>query len=150
MWTCPKCRHQFYNKNQSHSCGSYTVDDFLRGKADESIRLFESFLQAYRRIGPFELHPVKTRVALLTQMRFCSINKIGSNYIDIHLVLVQPFAGAACFYKIENLADRFFVHHARLYKDCDITSAELMKFMEMAWQTGQRLHVRSGNSEKEQ
>ena len=150
MWTCPKCRHQFYNKNQSHSCGSYTVDDFLKGRPAESIWLFESFLDAYRRIGPFDLHPVKTRVALLTQMRFCSINKIGSNYIDIHLVLVQPFADAACFYKIDNLGDRFFVHHARLCKESDITSAELTKFMEMAYQTGLRLHVQPVNSGKQQ
>jgi len=26
MWTCPKCKHQFFNKNQSHSCGDYTLE----------------------------------------------------------------------------------------------------------------------------
>lgn len=32
LWTCPKCGRQFTNRNQSHSCGRYTVEDFLKGK----------------------------------------------------------------------------------------------------------------------
>ncbi len=144
MWTCPKCQHQFFNKNQSHSCGSYTVDDFLEGKPAKSVELFNSFLAEYKKIGPFELHPVKTRVALLTKMRFCSINKIDADHIDIHLVLTQLFEDALCFYKIDNLANRFFVHHARLYSKDDITD-ELKTYMAMAYQVGNRAHIMPKN-----
>jgi hypothetical protein len=144
MWTCPKCHHQFYNKNQSHSCVNYTVDDFLSGKPAKSVELFNLFLDEYRKIGPFELHPVKTRVALLTKMRFCAINKIAADYIDIHLVLTSLFEDASCFYKIDNLANRFFVHHARLYNKEDITG-ELKKYMALAYQVGGRAHVRPKN-----
>jgi len=52
MWTCPKCHHQFYNKKQSHSCGSYTVEDFLTGKPDHTIALFHAFIDIYKQIGP--------------------------------------------------------------------------------------------------
>ena len=31
-------------------------------------------------VGDFDIHPVKTRVALLAKMRFCSINKIGKDF----------------------------------------------------------------------
>ncbi|MDO3640386.1 hypothetical protein [Mucilaginibacter sp. L3T2-6] len=48
----------------------------------ESIALFHTFINAYRQIGPFELHPVKTREALLINMRFCTVNKIGRDYTD--------------------------------------------------------------------
>jgi len=147
MWTCPKCHHQFYNKNQSHSCGAYTVDDFLRGKSEKSVGLFHVFLDEYHKIGEFELHPVKTRVALLTKMRFCSVNKIGTNYIDIHLVLTALFDGASCFYKIDNLANRFFVHHARLCERDDITG-ELLEYMVMAYEVGQRTHIRQKKTVK--
>jgi len=140
MWTCPKCKHQFFNKNQSHSCGDYTVDDFLKGKSVKSIELFHYFIGEYHKIGPFELHPVKTRVALLTKIRFCSVNKIGPNYIDIHLVLTELFEDNTCFYKIDNLANRFFVHHARLYDENDITS-ELRSYMKKAYEVGNRIHV---------
>jgi hypothetical protein len=141
MWTCPKCHHQFFNKNQSHSCGAYTVDDFIAGKQAKSVELFNLFLEEYKKIGPFELHPVKTRVALLTKMRFCSINKIGTDYIDIHLALTSLFENTSCFYKIDNLANRFFVHHARLYNGDDITD-ELRKYMVLAYEVGNREHVK--------
>lgn len=86
MWTCLKCKHKFYNKNQSHSCGSYTVDNFLSGKTEKAISLFNHFLNEYRKVGAFELHPVKTRVALLTKMRFCSINKMGKDFLDVFCI----------------------------------------------------------------
>jgi hypothetical protein len=147
MWTCPKCNHQFYNKNQSHSCGSYSVEDFLAGKPVKSIDLFNFFLAEYRKIGSFDLHPVKTRVALLTKMRFCSVNKIGIDHIDIHLVLTELFEHTLCFYKIDNLANRFFVHHARIYNNEDI-SDELRKYMAMAYEVGNRKHVISKKTGK--
>jgi hypothetical protein len=140
MWTCPKCHQQFYNKNQAHSCGNYTVDDFLRGKPEKSTGLFKFFIGEYSKLGEFELHPVKTRVALLTKMRFCAVNKIGADHIDIHLVLTQPYSDALCFYKIDNLADRFFIHHARIREKKDITG-ELTRYMAMAYQVGNRAHV---------
>jgi hypothetical protein len=105
MWTCPKCKHSFYNENQSHSC------------------------------------------ALLTKMRFCSINKIGTNYIDIHLVLIQPFENSLCFYKVDHLANRFFIHHCRIYNKEDITD-ELIKYMMMAYEVGNRMHVATKKASK--
>ncbi|HMG14460.1 MAG TPA: DUF5655 domain-containing protein [Saprospiraceae bacterium] len=141
MWVCPKCNHKFYNENQSHSCVNYTVDDFLKNKSAKSIELFQAFLNAYTKIGHYELHPVKTRVALLTLMRFCSINKIGQDYIDGHLVLVEPYPDTLCFYKIDNLANRFYVHHFRIMSIDDINE-ELIVYMKKAYDVGERRHVR--------
>jgi hypothetical protein len=140
MWTCPKCKHKFYNKNQSHSCGNYTVDDFLRGKTEKAISLFNHFLAEYRKLGGFELHPVKTRVALLTKMRFCSINKIGKDFIDVHFVMTESHHDNLCFYRIENLGNRFFVHHLKIHDKADVTG-EVKKFMKLARDTGNRKHV---------
>jgi hypothetical protein len=146
MWTCPKCGHKFYNTNQSHSCGSYTVDDLLAGKTRKAIDLYEQFLAAYRRIGPFEVHPVRTRIALLTRMRFCAINKFAADHIDVHLVLTEPFPDSTCFFKIDNFSDRFFVHHLRIRHPSDIT-AEVKGFMKRAYAVGNREHVRKKGSE---
>jgi len=139
MWTCPKCGHKFYNKNQSHSCDNYSVEDFLNGKAEKAIGLFNYFISEYRKLGDFELDPVKTRVALLTKMRFCSINKVGRDFIDVHFVLVKPYNNT-CFYKIDNLGDRFFVHHLKIFNREDITQ-EVIKFMRLAYDVGNRTHV---------
>lgn len=122
MWTCPKCNQKFYNRNQSHSCGKFLIADFLSGKTDKAVGLFNSFLKQYRHIGEFELHPVKTRVALLTGLRFASINKLGRDYLDGHLVLTEEFHKPKIFYKVNNLNDRFFVHHFRIYHAWDISA----------------------------
>jgi hypothetical protein len=102
--------------------------------------LFHRFIAEYRKIGDLELHPVKTRVALLTQMRFCSVNKIVPDFIDIHFVLTQPYPDNTCFYRIENLGNRFFLHHARIYDVTDIDD-ELRMYMALAYETGERKHV---------
>jgi len=143
MWTCPKCGHKFFNKNQSHSCGQFTIDDFLKDKTEKSVDLFNYFISEYKKIGDFELHPVKTRVALLTKMRFCSINKVGKDFIDVHLVLTQRQDGPV-FYRIDNLADRFFVHHLKIYEKNDIDDG-VRRCMILAYDIGNRKHVRAKN-----
>jgi len=147
MWICPKCGHKFYNLNQSHSCGNYSIDNFLNGKTEKAIELFNYFISEYKKIGEFELHPVKTRVALLTKMRFCSINKIGRDFIDLHFVLTHPYNDNLCFYKIENLADRFFIHHLKIFYKKDINS-EVKKFMQLAYEIGNRQHIKIGQQNK--
>lgn len=148
MWVCFKCQQKFYNKNQAHSCGSYTVAEFLSGKSQTAIELFDWFLAVYREVGKFELHPVKTRVALLTKMRFCSINKVGKDFIDVHFVLTEPHYDSSCFHRIDNLANRFFIHHFKMYKMEDITS-EVKGFMQLAYLVGDRKHIRRQDNQHE-
>jgi hypothetical protein len=138
MWTCPRCKHKFLSRNQSHSCGKYSLKKFLEGKSEKMQTLFYELLTHFESIGSFELHPVKTRVALLKLMRFAAINKIGTDFIDGHLVLTKPYE-AECFRRIENLNDRFFVHHFRIRASADIKM--LTRYMRLAYDVGLRKHV---------
>ncbi len=140
MWICPRCRQKFVNRNQSHSCGTYSVAGFLNGKPRKSVELFRAFLEAYKKIGPFEIHPVKTRVALLTKMRFASINRIGKDFIDGHFVLVKSLPRKPIIYRIDNLGDRFFIHHFRMSKKSEIDT-DLKQHMKLAYKVGLRKHV---------
>ena len=142
MWTCPKCKQQFVNRNQSHSCGHFTVDSFLLNKSPLAVKLFRTFLQKYSEVGDYKLHPVKTRVALFTQMRFASINKLGKDYLDGHLVLTEPHDDEPVFRRIENLGNRFFIHHFRIRKPSDINDV-LMRYMRSAYKIGQREHIKA-------
>ena len=91
-------------------------------------------------MGSFDLHPVKTRVALLTKMRFCSVNRIGKDFIDVHFVLTKAHEDNTCFYKIENLGNRFFLHHIKIYHKADVND-QVRKYMELAFETGERKHI---------
>ena len=139
MWTCPNCHPRFFNRNQSHSCGKYSVDDFLNGRTPLATALFYAFLERFSEIGPYEVHPVKTRVALLTKMRFASVNRLGKNFLSGHLVLTAPESGAPAFFRIENVGNRFFIHHFRLHSRDE--AALLLPFMRMAYDVGLRKHV---------
>ena len=139
MWICPKCKHKFANTNHLHSCGSYTIEYFLRDKSDKAIDIFNTFIKTYQKIGDLELHPVKTKIALETKTRFCSINKIGIDFLDGHLVFMETHTDNFCFYKIENLSDKFYLHHFRLYNKSEIND-ELIKYMKLAYNMDTRKH----------
>ena len=141
MWICPDCNQKFVNRNQSHSCDHFTMTQFLESKPRRAVQLYRHFLSEYRKIGLFELHPVKTRIALLTKMRFCAIDRIGRDFIDIHLVLTKPCPGRS-FRRIDNPANRFFVHHLRIQRKSDITD-DVRHCMRLAYKVGKREHLKT-------
>ena len=141
LWRCQKCFAQFAVRNQSHSCGHYSIDGFLEGKPQRLVQLYNDFIREYRKIGEFTLHPVKTRIALLSKVRFASINKIGNDCLTGHLVLTRRADKKSLFFKIDNLENRFFVHHFRLHSidEIDKTFVECMR---EAYDYGERKHLK--------
>src|SRR5690349_10039288 len=89
LWQCPKCDRPFANRNQSHSCGKYSVDDFLAGKSKHSIALFNRFRQMIESCGPVILAPAKTRVGFQVRMIFASVNKLNDDGLFAHVVLAR-------------------------------------------------------------
>ena len=74
-------------------------------------------------------------------MRFASVNRLGNDYLDGHFVLTERVPGAALIYKIDNLNNRYFVHHFRIRKTADI-GPRIRKYMRLAYDVGLRRHVR--------
>lgn len=114
MWECPKCGAKLVARNLSHSCGDFSVEKFLEGKSATGRRLFHAFERAIAECGAYDVAPAKTRVAFLAQVRFASVNRVGDEAIDVHLVLPRKIESAR-FRKIEKIA-RLYVHHLRLSK----------------------------------
>ena len=137
MWTCPKCKQKFINTNQWHSCGKNTVENFLSGKTQISIELYHHLLEEFRKVGDFELHPAKTRIALNNKMRFASINRLGRDFLDGHLVFTKKFSNTNCFHRIDEVTKTAYVHHFKLYSKSDLTG-ELKGYMEKAYLEGTR------------
>ena len=139
MWTCPKCNARLVQKNMSHSCGSYTVDGFLGGKTERGKELFWLLVNEFSKIGRVTLHPVKTRVALMVDVRFAAVNKIGSDFIEGHLWLKERRHNMR-FFKVERL-NNDYIHHFRISDEADI-DAEFRRCMQMAFEIGQRKHIK--------
>jgi hypothetical protein len=140
VWTCPACGAAFVQRNLSHSCVRTSLAEFLEDKPPAAVRLFERFVAEVRKLGPVILHPVKTRVALMVEVRFAAINRFGDGYIDGHLWLKQRVESDK-FRRIEALAGKDFVHHFRMASP-DFVDAELRRYLRMAYAIGQRRHRR--------
>ena len=131
------------NTNQWHSCGQNTVEKFLENKSEKALQLYYQTIKEFEKFGDFDLHPAKTRIALNKKMRFASINKLGKDFLDAHLVFAQRFDETLCFHKIDTVTNRAHVHHFRLYSIGDLTD-ELKKYMKMAYMIGTREHLEKG------
>jgi hypothetical protein len=146
---CPRCGVQLVARNLSHSCGDYSIDKFLRGKTAAERALFERFVALIPR--PYSVAPAKTRVAFCAQVRFASVNRVGSGTIDIHFVLPRVIEDPRVR-RIDHLG-KLHVHHVRLARaeDCDAQLAGWLRaaydeYGERAWLTPARSARRSRGS----
>ncbi|MEX0287987.1 MAG: DUF5655 domain-containing protein [Flavobacteriaceae bacterium] len=125
------------NTNQWHSCGTNTVDQFLENKTEKAVELYKLLISEFQKLGDFDLHPAKTRIALNKRMRFASVNKLGKDFVNAHLVFPQRFDETLCFHKIDTITENAHVHHFKLYSKEDLTQ-ELRAFMRMAYKIGSK------------
>lgn len=136
MWTCPFCQQKFVHENQSHSCNERTVNDFLKGKSDLTISLFYTFIEEYRKLGEFALHPARSRIAFAARIRFGYIHRLGKDFLDVVLTFDRPYRDNLCFYRIGEVpGGKIFQHYLRIYRSEDINQ-EVRKFMKMALDDG--------------
>ena len=73
-WRCPRCGRRFANRNQSHSCLSGSLDDFLRGKPRAIVTLFRSVVALARELGPVTVIPHETKLSLQARINFAGVS----------------------------------------------------------------------------
>jgi len=132
MWTCPACQLTFNRTNQVHSCNDRTLDSFLNGKSQATSDLFWHFIEAYRDIGEFQVHPTKSMISLTNGVRFAYVMRLGKNFVDVMFPFEQPYEDNECFYRIGSVPGaNQFNHYCRLVNKDDV-NAELKKYMRIA------------------
>jgi len=138
MWTCPKCRAKLVTRNLSHSCVRTTVRAFFADKPKAGVGFAKQLIAAVREVGPITLHPVKTRIALMVDVRFAAINRVGKDAIRGHFWLREKHASDR-FVKIEKLGKRDYLYHFEI-SDRRPIDDELRRFIALAYANGIR-HV---------
>ena len=136
MWTCPRCLAKFVTRNLPHSCVVTTVEDFFAARAPGGVALARAFIAEVEKLGPLTLHPVKTRIALMVDVRFAAINRISATSIRGHFWLRARHASRR-FERIEPLGSRDWLYHFIVDAQRPI-DAELRRFMRMAYANGRR------------
>jgi hypothetical protein len=77
LWTCPRCGVKFVNRNQWHSCGEATLDDWLGKVGPRGRALYDAFLALLEACGEIHVAPAKSRIAFLGRVRFANIYKLS-------------------------------------------------------------------------
>lgn len=89
MWTCPECGRSFANDNQAHACQTTTVGEYLVGKSDLAISIYEAVVTALEKAGEFRIHPQKTRIAFISRMTFAWVS-LARKWADVGFILPDP------------------------------------------------------------
>ena len=129
LWTCPRCRRQFKNRNQAHSCGQYTVDQLLEGKPQEIVELYERLADLVRRCGEPVVAPTKTRVLFKVRTVFATVS-VSKNWLDVVVVLGRRLKHR----RIKKAQEEYpgIVHCLRIEKEEDL-DADLAGWLQEAY-----------------
>lgn len=136
MWTCETCNRSFKNINQNHYCGQQDVNNFLAGKTEHTLMLFDEIISAFRSIGPISLSATKSMIVISADLAFAYIIKMGKNFIDIVLPFSQPFNDNLCFRKIALVpGSAQYNHHLRIILPEDLNQ-EVNEYFKRAYANG--------------
>jgi hypothetical protein len=139
LWTCPRCRRRFANRNQSHACGRHDLAHHFSGKDPAVRRLFDAVRRAIRAAGPVTVVPEKTRIAFQVRMSFAQVTP-RQRYLDGHFVFARTVPHPR-FRRIDSISRRNHVHHFRLATPADI-DAEFVFWIREAYAVGSQRHLR--------
>ncbi len=139
LWTCPKCERQFINANMPHSCGKYSVKQFLATKSCEAIALYEKFNSLVHECGPVKIAPAKTRIGFQVRMIFAAVNGLSDKGLEAHVVLSRRLRSPR-FRRIETMTARCYVHHFKLESLSEMDE-EVKAWLCEAYQVGTQQHL---------
>jgi hypothetical protein len=138
LWTCPRCGRRFANRNQSHTCGRWTLAHHLDGRSAEIVEIVERVFAAARALGPVDVIAEKTRIALAARMSFAAL-MVRTRWVDGHVVLARRLE-APRFRRVETFSARNHLHAFRLRAPAEVDD-EFAAWLAEAYQVGLQHHL---------
>ena len=123
----------------SHSCGNYSIEQFLADKSPAAVALYEHFSALVSGCGPIRIAPAKTRIGFQVRMIFAAVNKLSDQGLDAHVVLTRRL-NSPRFRKIERMYTKCYVHHFRI-KSLDELDEEVSRWLREAYEVGTQKHL---------
>lgn len=131
MWKCSKCKREFKNKNQSHSCVNYPLENHFKGKEKIAVPLFKKL------VAKLKAKHRKLKIESLP----CCIHFVG-NYtfgaawllkdrIRVDFRLAKPIKDPRVFQEVKMSANRF-LYYVDIKKASEI-DAKLLSWLNQAY-----------------
>lgn len=138
LWTCPQCSRTFAAKAQAHTCRAPTSLDQHFINCEASVRqTFDSFVDAARDAGPFEIVPQRTRIALHARMSFAALMP-RRRWLNGHLVLAERLDDPV-FRRVTTYSRGNHVHEFRLV-DPEEIDQRFREWIAAAYEVGMQRH----------
>ncbi len=138
LWRCPRCERTFAARRQTHTCAALrTLDDLFAGCHVQVRATFDRVLGVVQALGPVEVLPQRTRIALHLRMSFAALMP-RQKWLDGHVVLDHRLESQR-FRRIEVYSRRNVLHAFRLQSPQEV-DAEVAAWLEAAYRVGQQLH----------
>jgi hypothetical protein len=146
LWTCPECGRTFANRNQTHTCAALGDLDRHFAHSEPAVRAaFERVLGLVRGLGPVEVLPEKTRIALHARMSFAAFTP-RRHWLDGHLVLAREAAHPR-IRRVEVFSPRNILHAFRLEGPDDVDDA-FAALVGDAYEVGRQRHLGTGSPDR--
>lgn len=113
LWTCPKCGAKFVVKNNWHSCGNATLDDWKARMGPKARAFYDRFEKMIAACGEYHVAPAKTRIAFLGRVRFAGITSLSEKGMSCSFSLPKPLTSSR-FTKVEEVVPGWWVHRMRI------------------------------------
>jgi hypothetical protein len=138
LWTCPRCGNQFVNRNQFHSCASYSLDDLFRGKPPRIRQLFDRFRSMVERLGPVKLLPYRHKIGFMVRVRFAgAVPK--KEWLEVGFWLPRRVSSPR-FRRVETITPRAHVHLLRISHPSEL-DREVGGWLREAYAVGRQEHL---------
>ena len=139
LWSCPRCGRTFANTGQVHTCARLGEMETHLSRASPAVRAtVDAVLDAVTALGPVEVLPQRTRIALHVRMSFAALVP-RSRWLDGHLVLARR-VDSPRFRRVEAYSPRNVVHTFRLTSPAEVDD-QFKAWLAEAYRVGRQEHL---------
>jgi len=112
------------------------LQQFLAGKSEYTLALFDHFVTEFQKIGPVTVHPAKSMIGIAnSHKRIAYITQLGKNFIHVVFPFKERYEDNLCFQKIAKVpGDIQQNHHFRMLQKEDVND-EVREFMQLAYES---------------
>lgn len=126
--------------NKLNPDGAKQIADFLAGKSDHTLMLFNHFVGEFKKLGnDVTLHPTKSMIAVSnSHKRIAWITQLGKSFIHVVFPFKQLYPDNTCFVKMAQVPGdaNQFNHHFRMNLPEDLND-EVLSYMQLAYHSGE-------------
>lgn len=114
---------------------THDLNRFLTGRSNQTLLLFNYFINEFEKVGAVTIHPAKTMIGIANpHKRIAWVTQLGKNFVHVVFQFKQPYKDNLCFHKIAQVPGdaHQFNHHFRMLNVEDINE-EVFNFMRLAY-----------------